>query len=89
MLVSLVSSVLGDIVSALISLAFLVPSLAVGARRLHDIGKTGWLQLLWIVPFIGWAIMIYWAVQPSHAASNDYGDAPAATGGIALAPGQQ
>ena len=33
-------------------LAILLPDLAVTARRLHDIGKTGWWQLVWFVVFI-------------------------------------
>ena len=36
-------------------LAILLPSLAVTARRLHDIGKTGWWQLVWIaIAVIAW-----------------------------------
>jgi uncharacterized membrane protein YhaH (DUF805 family) len=78
-------------IASLVSLALLVPSIAVGARRLHDIGKSGWLQLLGIIPLIGWAILIYWAVQPGQAESNQYGpptsDAPPAP--PEMAPGQQ
>jgi uncharacterized membrane protein YhaH (DUF805 family) len=62
-------------VNQIISLALFVPSIAVGARRLHDIGKSGWFQLLWFIPFIGWGLLIYWAVQPS-AGANEHG-APA------------
>ena len=51
--------------------------LAVGARRLHDMGKSGWFQLLWLVPVLGWAVLIYWLVQPS-AVANEYGEGPAA-----------
>ena len=32
----------------MVELAVLVPSLALGARRLHDINRTGWWQLLWV-----------------------------------------
>lgn len=72
-------------INQLISLAFFVPSIAVGARRLHDIGKSGWLQLLWIIPLIGWAILIYWAVQPSGPA-NEHGQ-PAEGEQAAIPPG--
>jgi uncharacterized membrane protein YhaH (DUF805 family) len=42
----LLDSVIGvDIIGTVVSLALLVPMLAVTARRLHDLGQTGWLQL--------------------------------------------
>ena len=72
----LVQAVLGYTVAMLVNLAFLLPSLAVGSRRLHDTGKTGWLQLLWIIPVLGWAAMIYFLVQPTVAGSNQYGSEP-------------
>ena len=59
----------------LFSLATLLPSLAVGARRLHDIGKSGWWQLVALIPLIGWILLIYWAVQPSEG-DNAHGPAP-------------
>lgn len=40
------------------SLVFFIPSLAYGARRLHDTGKSGWWQLLMIIPFIGAIVLI-------------------------------
>jgi uncharacterized membrane protein YhaH (DUF805 family) len=36
----------------LFRLAVLIPGLALGARRLHDINKSGWWQLLWVVFFL-------------------------------------
>jgi len=59
----------------LFSLATLLPSIAVGARRLHDIGKSGWWQLIGLIPLIGWLVLIYWAVQPSEG-DNAFGPAP-------------
>lgn len=60
----------------LANLALLLPSLAVGARRLHDTGKSGWFQLVYFIPLIGLILMVYWLVQPS-AGSNEYGQGPA------------
>ena len=40
------------IIQILVSLGLLLPGLAVGARRLHDINKSGWWQLLWIGSFL-------------------------------------
>jgi uncharacterized membrane protein YhaH (DUF805 family) len=74
--VSLALEVVGNYVSWAFSLATLVPSLAVGARRLHDMNKSGWLQLLGLIPILGWIYLIYVCAQPGDAADNQYG-APA------------
>lgn len=74
-----VSIVLGFIsysLQGLAGLALLLPALAVGTRRLHDIGKSGWLQLVWLIPIIGWLLLIYWLVQPTVAGGNEYGPGP-------------
>jgi len=51
-------------VGSLFQLAMLLPCLAVGARRLHDTGRSGWWQLLYIVPF-GFIVLIVFWVQES------------------------
>ncbi|MDP3673272.1 MAG: DUF805 domain-containing protein [Telluria sp.] len=55
--------VFSDALSMLFSLATLVPGIAVTARRLHDTNRSGWLQLLVLVPIIGWILLIVWCVQ--------------------------
>lgn len=62
-LATMAASVVNDKVSALFSIAVMLPGLAVGTRRLHDIDKSGWFQLLFLIPIIGWIILIYWAAQ--------------------------
>jgi uncharacterized membrane protein YhaH (DUF805 family) len=64
-------------INGLFSLATLFPSLAVGARRLHDIGRSGWFLLLILLPIIGWIVLIYWACQPGSPGPNAYGPPPA------------
>ncbi len=59
------------------NLAVLLPSLAVGARRLHDTGRSGWWQLLWFVCCVGWIVLIVWYCQDSHG-DNKYGASPKA-----------
>ena len=54
---------ISETLSGLFSLAVLLPSLAVGARRLHDTDRSAWFLLLWFIPLVGWIIMIVWAVQ--------------------------
>ena len=47
-----------SLLSGIFSLAVLLPNLAVTVRRLHDIGKTGWWVLVWIVAGIGpWLVL--------------------------------
>ena len=60
----------------IVRLLFLLPLLAVGARRLHDIGMTGWWLLLAIVPILGWIILLIMAAQPANPGANRYGPAP-------------
>ncbi|WP_298932933.1 DUF805 domain-containing protein [uncultured Ramlibacter sp.] len=74
--VSLVLSMVAPVLGWLFSLAMIVPTVAAGSRRLHDIGKSGWLQLVGFIPLIGWILLVYWAAQPGEARSNQYGLTP-------------
>jgi uncharacterized membrane protein YhaH (DUF805 family) len=75
--INVVLEVIGiELLSFVVSLALLVPSLAMGARRLHDTGKSGWWQLLWLIPVIGWIIIIVFWATDTIPAENQYG-APA------------
>ena len=56
-------------------LLVLVPSLAVGARRLHDTGHSGWWQLIWFVPVIGWIVLIIWLASRGDEKDNAFGPA--------------
>lgn len=76
---SIISLIIGDkngILSTLYSLAILIPSLAVGVRRLHDIGKSGWWLLIALIPIIGSIILIVFYVMDSQAEQNQYGQNP-------------
>ncbi len=55
------------------TLGVILPSLAVGARRLHDIGKSGWWQLLCLIPIIGFIILVIFFATKPEAGSNQYG----------------
>ena len=63
----------------LFSLAILIPGLAVGARRLHDIGKSGWWQLLWFAIVVGWVILWVWAFRQGDRGQNQHGLDPRTT----------
>ena len=66
----------GQWVSLLVQLAVLLPSLALGARRLHDINRAGWWQLLWFVLLIGGIVLIVWAIKRGDKGPNKYGPGP-------------
>lgn len=59
------------------SLGLLIPSIAIGVRRMHDIGKSGWWLLLAIIPLIGALVLLYFAIMPSQNGNNQYGLYPA------------
>ena len=63
----------GDPLGMVAALALLLPSLAVGVRRLHDIGRSGWWLLIALIPIIGLLVLIYWHVQPSEDGANRFG----------------
>lgn len=65
-----------DVLSMIVGLGLLVPNLAMGARRLHDTGHSGWFQLLLLIPIVGWIIVIIWLAQETTPSDNEYG-APA------------
>ena len=64
---------------AIYGIAYILPSIALGVRRLHDVGRSG--KWLWIGPTgIGCLPLLYWFVQPSSAETSDWGDTAATAG---------
>ena len=63
---------MADILSGIVSLVFLIPVIAAGSRRLHDIGKSGWWQLLYIIPIIGWILLIVWLATNTKPEGDKY-----------------
>jgi uncharacterized membrane protein YhaH (DUF805 family) len=66
----------GGLLSTVASLALLLPQVAVGARRLHDIDRSGWWQLIGIIPIIGWILVIVWFATDTKPGDNQYGPNP-------------
>jgi uncharacterized membrane protein YhaH (DUF805 family) len=54
-------------------LALLVPTIAVGVRRLHDTDKSGWFLLLGLIPCVGPITLIVFFVLPSNVGPNRFG----------------
>jgi uncharacterized membrane protein YhaH (DUF805 family) len=83
-IVSIVANVIDTaiglpLVSVIVSLGLLLPGIAVGVRRLHDIDRTGWWLLL-VFTIIGTILLIVWACFEGTAGSNSYGPDPLAGG---------
>lgn len=51
--------------STIYSLAVFIPALSISVRRLHDVGKSGWLILVGFIPVIGFFWLLYLFVQES------------------------
>ena len=68
-------SSIGTILSAVVGLGFLLPNLAVGARRLHDTGRSGWWLLIGLIPLIGAIVLLVFFVMDSEP-DNEYGPNP-------------
>ena len=64
------------ILTIIIMLGLLVPSIAVGIRRLHDIGKSGWWYLLALVPLISLVLIAFFVMDSKE--DNIYGVNPKA-----------
>jgi uncharacterized membrane protein YhaH (DUF805 family) len=60
---SLAASVVSPILAALFSIGTLLPSLAAATRRLHDTNRSGWWQLILLIPLIGFIVLIVFLAQ--------------------------
>jgi len=64
-----------DFFEGMVDFVFLIPTMAVSARRLHDTGRSGWWQLLAFTG-IGLFLLVIWWSQDSDMDHNDYGESP-------------
>ncbi len=82
-ILSIIDSILGTgggafgLLSSIYGLAVLVPSLAIACRRLHDIGKSGWMQLIALIPIVGVLVLIFaFYIKLGTPGENEYGANP-------------
>lgn len=84
LIASLVAAIIDEygigppILESLVTLVTIIPSLSVGARRLHDTDRSGWWQLLSLIPLIGTIVLIVWWATAGSAAENRFGRPPVA-----------
>ena len=60
----------------LYNLLILIPSLAVAVRRLHDVGKSGWMLLIGLIHLLGAIWLLIFLLRDSEAGENKYGPNP-------------
>lgn len=77
--VGMVSDMAGILANLLIAFGLLLPSLAVGVRRLHDIGRSGWWLLIGLVPLVGPILLLVWACTRGEPQPNRFGANPLAS----------
>ncbi len=81
-IVSAILSLLGQastifaVLGAIYGLAVLIPGIAVSIRRLHDTGKSGWFLLLYLIPLVGFIILIVFFATAGNPGVNQYGPPP-------------
>lgn len=70
------TSTVGDIATLVVCLPFLLPSLAVQVRRLHDLNRSAWWLFLHLVPYAGSFVLFIFSIMKSNPMPNDYGPLP-------------
>lgn len=76
----------GIILCIIYTLVMIVPNWAVTVRRLHDVGKSGWMIFINLIPFAGAIWFLILTVIDSQPGDNEYGSNPK---GIASVPPAQ
>ena len=63
--------------TGIVYLIFLIPTTCATIRRLHDLGMSGWVALLMIIPVVNIILTVYLCLQDGQKEKNDFGEAPA------------
>ncbi|MDG4783702.1 DUF805 domain-containing protein [Micromonospora sp. WMMD961] len=63
-------------IGTIVSLALLLPGLAVAVRRLHDTDRSGWWLLIALVPIVGAIVLIVFFVMDGTPGANRFGASP-------------
>jgi len=64
------------IIYVLYALVMFIPYIAVSVRRLHDVGKSGWMFFILLIPIIGAIWFLVLLVTDSNPGENPYGTNP-------------
>ncbi|MEV7447895.1 DUF805 domain-containing protein [Streptomyces nigra] len=61
------------VLAIIYEVAVLLPSLAVGVRRLHDTDRSGWWLLIALIPLVGAIILLVFLASDGKSEANKYG----------------
>lgn len=77
---AIIGAAAGAGLSAIYSLAVILPGLGVVVRRLHDVGKSGWFFLIVLIPLVGviWLLVLF--CTEGTIGMNEYGPNPKGIG---------
>ncbi len=64
------------LLAGIYGLAVLIPSIAVGVRRLHDTGRSGWWLLIGLIPVVGTIILLVFMATEGQPGDNEHGPNP-------------
>ena len=64
------------ILSSLVALPLVLPTITVSIRRLHDTGRNGWWILINLLPVLGTIIFLFMMMEDSNPGLNAYGEYP-------------
>lgn len=68
--------IVGGILAFVLCVVFLIATILISVQRLHDVGWSGWLWLLNLVPFVGSFFPMLLVVLPGSGVANRYGAPP-------------
>ncbi len=71
-----ISLVASGLLEGMFSLVTFLPSISVSVRRLHDLDRSGWWWWLWLIPIVGWIVLIIWMATKGTEGQNSRGSDP-------------
>ncbi|SDT87735.1 Uncharacterized membrane protein YhaH, DUF805 family [Pseudomonas pohangensis] len=71
-----ITPAIGYLLGTVAVIAAIVVGVQIGVQRLHDIGWSGWLYLLALVPYLGSVFSLVIMILPGNTGANRYGAPP-------------
>jgi uncharacterized membrane protein YhaH (DUF805 family) len=65
----------------MLTLSVAFPLISVWVRRMHDVNKSGWVWLFFLIPIIGLILLIRWSTKEGDREANKFGEPESSSGG--------